>query len=68
MRQDLSALIQRKQDTEQRLGVRLEALYAYRDQTWIHVNGEIHTLSSDPLERSLNVVINLYDAGGRLLG
>jgi hypothetical protein len=68
MREDLSRMIQRRQETEDRLGVRIEALYAYRDGTWIHVNGEIHALGSGFIEKSLNIVINLYDAAGRLLG
>lgn len=53
---------------EQRLGVSFAGLYAYGDDDYVHVNGELRSASGDGLSDSIEVVANLYDAGGRLLG
>jgi hypothetical protein len=67
-RQDLSSLVERKVEGEQRLGIRLEALYAYREREWIYVNGEVHALRSGAIDKSVDLVINLYDEKSRLIG
>jgi len=66
MREDMTPFIERLPIVEQRFGISLAGLYAYGDGEYIHVNGEIRSAAT--LDADLEVVANLYDAGGRMLG
>ena len=66
MREDMTSFIERLPIVEQRFGVSLAGLYAYGDGEYIYVNGELR--SERTLDADLEVVANLYDAGGRMLG
>jgi hypothetical protein len=66
MREDMTSFIERLPIIEQRFDVTLTSLYAYGDGQYIHVNGELR--SERTLHADLEVVANLYDAGGRMLG
>ena len=60
MREDMTSFIERLPIIEERLGVSLGSLYAYGEDTYIHVNGELR--SEHTLDIDLEVVANLYDA------
>jgi hypothetical protein len=66
MREDMTSFIERLSIVEQRFGISLAGLYAYGDGQYIYINGELR--SERTLDADLEVVANLYDAGGRMLG
>lgn len=68
--QDITARIERLEAFEERAGVRIEALYAFIEQTshdYVKVNGEIHPREGLYLKQSVVLVLDVYDHHGRLL-
>jgi hypothetical protein len=64
----MTAFVERAPLMEQRLGVSFAGLYAYGDDQYVHVNGEMRSSAGDQLSQDVEIVVNLYDAGGRMLG
>ena len=65
MRNDKTSLIERLADAEQRLGVSFNALYAYTEGKWAHLNGEIDLRRATG--NDLRIVANFYDSLGRMI-
>ncbi len=67
---DVSHLIERLEAFEDRLGVRLEGLYASIQSRhgYVSVNGELHPREGTQLNHDIEVVVSLYDSAGRVLG
>lgn len=65
---DLTDLIERVEAFEERLGVRLEGLFAKvtRDDRFV-INGELHARNGKKLARELKVVGTAYDSRGRVI-
>lgn len=66
---DVTHLVERLEAFEDRLGVSLEGLYAAQDKERdsIEVNGELHPRGGTELDNDVDVVVTLYDSGGRVL-
>lgn len=72
---EITELLERLEAFEDRIGVRLDALYAYYEDHWdeqqgkieVHVLGEIHVCGGTQLEKSVDVDLAIYDAAGRLV-
>lgn len=71
---EITELLERLEAFEDRIGVRLEALYAYyedrRDEPGrieIHVLGEIHAREGTQLEKAVSIDLGIYDGAGRLV-
>src|SRR5581483_11408658 len=64
----MTELIERVPEQEARAGIVLEALYAYRDSGWVHVNGEAKARMGTRLPEAFEITINFFDAAGRMLG
>ncbi len=67
---DVSHLIERLEAFEDRLGVRLEGLYAAQNTEYGHlkVNGELHPREGNELDDDIEIVLTVYDAAGRVVG
>lgn len=68
METDISYVIERHPDFEERTGVVVEALYA----TWdgaegITIQGEIHPVQGDEIAEDTQIVIAVYDRSGRVV-
>ncbi len=68
--EDVTHLVERLEAFEDRLGVGLEGLYAAQDVEYgyLKVNGELHPREGTELDEDLDIVVTLYDAGGRVIG
>lgn len=68
---DVTEQLQRLEAFEERMGVRLEALYAdfHENQNGFHltVNGELHPREGTQLSQNMRVVVDAYDSSGRLI-
>jgi TM2 domain-containing membrane protein YozV len=66
---DLSDLLERFEAAEDRLGVRLEGIFARMDQEngRIRLNGELHAREGGELGRDIEVVATVHDASGRVV-
>ncbi len=66
---DLSQLLERLERFEERLSVRLDALYAHRDSIdcYVHAYGELHSLSGDSLLQDVELVLGAYSSAGLLI-
>jgi hypothetical protein len=66
---DATHLIERLEAFEERVGVRLEALFAYirPDIDWLQVNGELHPREGATLKENIAVHVAAYDSSGRLV-
>lgn len=65
---DISHLMERVELFEDRLGVRLEGLFARMDDDGdIRVNGELHSRDGVELDQDIVVVVLVYDGSGRLI-
>jgi hypothetical protein len=69
MSKDITHLIERLELFEERLGIRLEGLYAEisDDCQWVTVNGEVHALEGMKLKQDINIVGAVYDNFGRVI-
>src|SRR5215210_9086947 len=68
-RADVSNLIERVETFEDRLGVRLEGLFAKADDDGdIRVFGELHARNAAELDQDVEVVVTVYDSSGRVIG
>jgi len=73
---DISHLIERIEAAEDRLKIRLDALfvslyepnYYNTDKPIVNVKGEIHAIENSCLDESLQVVAAVYDSNRRLIG
>jgi hypothetical protein len=63
MSKDITHLIERLELFEERLGIRLEGLYAEisDDCRWVTVNGEVHALEGMKLNQNIRIVGAVYD-------
>jgi hypothetical protein len=70
MKTDLTHLIERLEVFEERLSIRLNALYAFRFSSggWVTVNGELHPMNGDSLKADVDLVLDVYDRSGLLVG
>ncbi len=65
--QDITHIIERHEDLEQRLSVRFEGLFArINDAGELYVNGELH--STTEWMNGIYVVVSVHDDKGRALG
>jgi hypothetical protein len=68
---DLTHLIERLEVFEERLSIRLNALYAFRDPHFgianVTVNGELHPLDGDQLKEDVDLVFDVYGRSGLLI-
>jgi hypothetical protein len=69
MSKDITHLIERLELFEERLGIRLEGLYAQisDDCRWVIVTGEVHALEGMKLNQNIKIVGAVYDNSGRVL-
>lgn len=68
MGSDVTDLIERLEAFEDRMGVRLEALFAHIDDNgFLVVNGEVHPRDGTTIEQDMNVHVDVYDSLGRLV-
>jgi len=74
MSKDITHLIERLELFEERLGIRLEGLYALYAEIggsdncqWVTVTGEIHALEGMKLNQNIKIVGAVYDNSGRVL-
>lgn len=71
-RRDITHQVQRLEVFEDRLDVRIEAVYASIDgpdidgEYKIELNGEIHKVSGTDLDGSIKIVLSVYDDQGRI--
>lgn len=68
MAKDLTDLIERVEAFEERLGVRLEGLFAKADEYEIRVNGEVHARNGNKLSKDITIVVTAHDTAGRVIG
>lgn len=66
---DITSLIERLEAFEDRLGVRLEGLFASLDEDieWIDLNGEIHPQAGTELQEDVELIATVYDSDGRVI-
>ncbi len=71
---DCTHLIERLEAFEERMGVRLEALFADWDKnytpptSYVKLRGELYPREGNIIEQRISVVVDVYDAAGRLVG
>ena len=64
---DATHLIERLEAFEERMGVRLEALFAYIEIGYLSVNGEVHPRDGTTIQQDVEVHVDAYDSSGRLV-
>lgn len=65
---DVTHLIERLEAFEERMGVRLEALFAHVDEYGnLTVRGEIHPRDGATIKEDIAVEMGAYDSAGRLV-
>jgi hypothetical protein len=65
----LELFIERLEAFEERLGVKIEGLFAYIDENnWIQINGELHSNEGTQLEQNIKLMISAHDSSGRIVG
>ena len=65
---DVTHLIERLEAFEERMGVRLEALFAHIDEYGgLTVNGELHSREGATIEQDIKLHADVYDSSGRLV-
>lgn len=71
---DYTHLIERLEAFEERLGIRLEALFAYWSEniysprnSYFKLNGELHPKDGTALQEDIVLVVDIYDNSGRLV-
>jgi hypothetical protein len=66
----LTHFIERLELFEERLSIRLNALYAFRfpHGGWVSVNGELHPMEGDNLKEDVELVLDVYAKSGLLVG
>lgn len=65
---DATHLIERLEAFEERVGVRLEALFAHIDEhNFLRVNGELHPREGATIKQDVVVHVDAYDSSGRLV-
>lgn len=67
--QDITSITERLEAFEDRVGLRLEGLYARfdRESEQVEVTGEAHATAGMELESSVQLVVSVYDAQGRVI-
>lgn len=68
---DITHLIERMEAFEERLGVRLEALFAIKgwgdELEAVSITGELHPKEGFHLEHDLKIVLDIVDSAGRVV-
>jgi hypothetical protein len=66
---DVTHRIERLEAFEERVGVRLEALFAHYEllSCYLTVNGEVHPREGTTIKQSIAVHVDAYDSSGRLV-
>jgi len=64
---DVTHLIERLEVFEERMGVRLDALFAKLEDGFLTVNFELYSRDGNQLKEETKMVVAAYDATGRLL-
>jgi hypothetical protein len=65
----LELSIERLEAFEERLGVRIEGLFACIDEdNYIRINGELHSNIETHLEQNIKLMISAHDSSGRIIG
>ena len=64
---DVTHLIERLEAFEERMAVRLDALFAKLEDDVLTVNFELHSRDGNQLKEDTKMVVTVYDAAGRLL-
>jgi hypothetical protein len=64
---DVTHLIERLEVFEERMSVRLDALFARIEDGFLAVNFELHSRDGNLLRENTKMVVTVYDADGRLL-
>ena len=66
---DLTHLIERLEAFEERMGVRLEALFMSRNSGESHLKlmGELHPMEGSQIQQSIELVADVYDGLGRVV-
>ena len=72
---DCTHLIERLEAFEERMGVRLEALFAHSNNkgytppgTYLKICGELHPREGSAIQQKISLVVDVYDDVGRLVG
>lgn len=63
----MTGLIERLPELEAKLGVTVDALYAYSDGKYIHINGELKAAPGRTFPEGLKLAASFFDASGRML-
>jgi hypothetical protein len=65
----LELSIERLEAFEERLGVKIEGLFAYIDENnCIKINGELHSNEGTQLKQNIKLMISAHDSSGRIVG
>jgi len=64
---DVTRLIERLEAFEDRMAVRLDALFANLESGFLTVNFELHSRDGNLLKGDTQIVVTVYDVAGRLL-
>ena len=65
----LELSIERLEAFEERLGVRIEGLFAYIEEDgYIRINGELHSNEGTQLEQNIKLIMSAHDSSGRIVG
>jgi hypothetical protein len=64
---DVTHLIERLEAFEDRMAVRVDALFAKFEDGFLTVNFELHSRDGNLLKEQTKMVVTAYDAAGRLL-
>jgi hypothetical protein len=65
---DVTHLIERLEAFEERVGVRLEALFANMGQNgYLTVNGEMHPREGTTITQYIAIHVDAYDSSGRVI-
>jgi hypothetical protein len=65
---DITHLVERLEAFEERLGVRIEAVFARRDLAYVQINFELHPRDGVQLGQDTEIVADVYDSARRLIG
>jgi hypothetical protein len=65
---DITAKVERLEILEERFRINLESLFAETDfTTWVTINGVVRPREGNVLEQTISLILDLYDADGRLV-
>jgi hypothetical protein len=68
MSENIELPVERLEAFEERLGVRLESLFAIRtSENYVSINGELHTTEGLKIAQDIELVFSVYNASGSVV-